>query len=214
VLKPPGDFAVYFARHGETIGNVQNRVQGRLDSALTEVGRKQAHQIALILHDFISMNPLPHFVSSPTGRARATMEIVLRALALPTDSYASDERLLEVDYGEWSGRSISEIEANDRERWEARERDKWNVSAPGGENYAMVATRAESWFSDLRDETVVIGHGSFWRVLRGLYSGLSWEEMSAIDEPQGVVFRLQQGTIARIEPPLLAQPFDDPATEP
>jgi broad specificity phosphatase PhoE len=200
-LRAAGDFPVYFARHGETIYNAQTRVQGWQDSPLTEFGRKQAHEIALILRDFVSMNDAPHFVCSPLGRARLTMEIVLGVLGLPTDHYTSDERLLEVDYGEWSGRHISDIEANDRERWEARERDKWNVPAPGGESYAKVAVRAAIWFADLRHETVAIGHGAFGRILRGLYQGLSWQEMATMDEPQGVVFRLQQGTIARIEPP-------------
>lgn len=214
MLRAAGNFPVYFARHGETIANAQARVQGRLDSALTELGRRQAHEIGTILRDFVSMKHAPRFVSSPLGRARVTMEIVLGVLGLPADRYTSDERLLEVDYGEWSGRYIPDIEANDRERWEARERDKWSVPAPGGESYAMVAVRAASWFSDLRQETVVIGHGAFGRILRGLYQGLSWEAMSTMDEPQGVVFRLQQGTIARIESPLAVAPFDDPGAGP
>jgi broad specificity phosphatase PhoE len=209
VLRAAGDFPVYFARHGETIYNAQTRVQGWQDSPLTERGQKQAHEIALILRDFVSMADTPRFVCSPLGRARLTMEIVLGVLGLPTDCYTSDERLLEVDYGEWSGRHIPDIETNDRERWEARERDKWNVPAPGGESYAMVAVRAATWFSDLRHETVATGHGAFGRILRGLYQGLSWQEMATMDEPQGVVFRLQQGTIARIEPPLAVSRFDD-----
>jgi broad specificity phosphatase PhoE len=213
-LKTAGDFPVYFARHGETTYNRENRVQGWQDSSLTESGRKQAQEIAVILRDFVSTNDAPRFVCSPLGRARHTMEIVLGVLGLPTDHYTSDERLLEVDYGEWSGRYIPDIETNARERWEARERDKWNVPAPGGESYAAVALRASSWFSDLRHETVAIGHGAFGRILRGLYQGLSWQEMATMDEPQGVVFRFQQGTIARIEPPLAVAPFDDPAPGP
>ena len=215
VLKASGDFPVYFARHGETIYNAQGRYQGsRDDSPLTELGRKQAHEVAFILRDFISLESPPCFVSSPLGRARITMEVVLGVLGLPSDAYTTDERMVEIDLGEWSGRHVHAVAANDRARWDARERDKWNIPAPGGESYAMVAARAASWFSELTRETVVISHGAFGRILRGLYLGLSWQEMATMDEPQGVVFRLQQGTIARIEPPLPVALFDDPAPAP
>jgi probable phosphoglycerate mutase len=200
VLRPAGVFPVYFARHGETIYNAQNRVQGWQDSPLTESGRKQAHEIGLILRDLVSTNDTC-FVCSPMARACLTMEIVLGVLGLPTDHYTSDERLLEVDYGEWSGRYIPDIKANDRERWQARERDKWNVPAPGGESYAMVATRVTDWLSGLKEETVAVGHGAFGRILRGLYCGQSWQEIAAMDEPQGVVFRLKHGRIDRVNPP-------------
>ena len=214
-LRASGDFPVYFARHGETILNAQDRYQGsRDDSALTELGRKQAHDVAIILRGLISLSGPPRFVSSPLGRARATMEIVLGVLGLPPQSYATDGRLVEIDLGEWSGRHVHAVAANDRSRWDARERDKWNVPAPEGESYAMVAARAASWFSELRHETVVIGHGAFGRILRGLYSGVSWQEMAAMEEPQGVVFRLHQGTIVRIEPPIAVALFDDRARGP
>lgn len=211
-LKDPGDFPVYFARHGETIYNVLQRYQGnRDDSALTERGREQARGVGVILRDLISLAAPPRFVSSPLGRARATMEIVLGVLGLAPDSYTIDERLMEIDMGEWSGRSIHEVQVNDRERWEARERDKWNAPAPGGESYAMVAARAAKWFSQLAEETVAISHGTFGRILRGLYRGATWQQMSEMDEPQGAVFRFQHGTIARFE---ALAPFDLERTEP
>jgi len=214
-LKGPGTFPVYFARHGETIYNVQHRYQGnRDDSALTERRREHAHAVALILRDFISTDRPPRFVSSPLGRARATMEIVLGVLGLPLDSYTQDRRLVEIDLGEWSGRYDHAVQTNDRERWLAREGDKWNVPTPGGESYADVAARAGEWFSRLTEETVAIGHGAFGRILRGLYSRASWQQMSQMDEPHGVVFRFQHGTIARIEPRFPAAPFDVTRREP
>jgi probable phosphoglycerate mutase len=211
-LRDPGDFPIYFARHGETIYNVLHRYQGnRDDSALTERGREQARGVGLILRDLISVETPPRFVSSPLGRARATMEIDLGVLGLPLDSYVIDERLMEIDMGEWSGRFIDEVRVTDRERWEARERDKWSVPAPGGESYAMVAARAADWFSQLTEETVAIGHGTFGRILRGLYCGATWQQMSEMDEPQGAVFRFQHGTLVRFEAPA---PFDLERPEP
>jgi probable phosphoglycerate mutase len=70
----------------------------------------------------------------------------------------------------------------------------------------MVAERAADFFRGLTRETVIISHGAFGRILRGLYCGLTWKQMSEMEEPQGVVFRLQAGSIARIEPPLRKTP--------
>ena len=206
-LRTPGDFPVYLIRHGETQFNTERRYQGsRDDSPLTALGRKQAREVGSILADLVARDAPPDFVSSPLGRARKTTEIVLEVLGLPPDRYTTDTRLMEIDLGEWSGWYDRDVEVNDRDRWEARQRDKWTVPPPGGESYAMVAERAADWFRGLTKETAAISHGAFGRILRGLYGGLTWEQMSEMDEPQGVVFRLQAGGIARIEPPLLVDP--------
>ena len=214
MLRAAGDFPVYFARHGETIFNAQDRYQGsRDDSPLTELGLKQARDAALILRDLISVQDPPRFVSSPLPRARTTMEIILGAMGLPINAYTTDERLVEIDLGEWSGRNVQEVETQDKARWDVRQRDKWNIPAPGGESYEMVGARVTDWFSQLTEETVAVGHGAFGRILRGLYRGQTWQVMAAMDEPQGVVFRLWRGRIDRFPPARKAQ-FDEAATEP
>jgi len=208
-LSGPENFPVFFARHGETVYNVQDRYQGnRDDSPLTERGREQSRDLALILRDFISTGPPPRFVCSPLGRACATMEIVLGELGLPRDSYTTDPHLLEIDLGEWSGREVHAVESNDRDRWLDRQRDKWNIPAPGGESYSDVAARASEWFSQLSQETVAIGHGAFGRILRGLYYGATWQQMSNMDEPHGVVYRFYQGALSCIELEPASEPFD------
>ena len=206
-LRHPGDFPVYFARHGETLFNTQRRWQGRRDdSPLTARGLAHAGETGAILKDLVFPAGAPQFVASPLGRARTTMEIVLERLDLPTDGYTTDERLAEIDLGEWAGLVGHEVEKTDRLRFEARERDKWNVPVPGGESYAMVAVRITDWFTKLNRETVVIAHGGVGRILRGLYAGLAWQEISALDEPYGTAFRLQSGIVTRFDtPPSLPQ---------
>jgi broad specificity phosphatase PhoE len=196
MLRANGDFPVYFARHGETVFNIERRWQGSgNDSPLTARGREQAEKIATILGDLISLSHPPLFIASPLGRARVTMEIILETLRLPLE-HTVDKRLVEMDLGEWTGLLDSEVIANDKRRWDEREMDKWNVPIPGGESYAMIAERVEDWFLSLTEECVVVSHGGFGRILRGLYGGLSWQEISALDEPQDCVFRFQMGTIA------------------
>lgn len=204
MLLPAHDFPVYFARHGETAYNAQGRFQGaRDDSPLTVRGRKQAQDIGMLFRDVISTRKPPRFVSSPLGRARTTMEIILQTLSLPENGYTTDSRVRELDLGNWSGHPIETLKISDAANWEARERDKWNIPVPGGESYAMVAERARDWFQSLAGETVVISHGAFGRILRGLHANQSWQEISTLDEPYGTIFRFQRGAMTRINPSIV-----------
>jgi len=202
-LKP--GITLYFARHGETLANVEHRFQGRNDTPLTPRGLIQPRMLAAILAECLAGQPTPHFVSSPLPRARKTMDIMLDALGLPR-TYDTDPRLMEIDLGAWAGLTDEEAKARDPEMWERRIHDKWNVRVPGGgENYAMVAERLTQWAVELKQDTMAISHGAATRILRGLLRGLSWEEMSALDERQDCVFRYRDGNLTRLEyhgPPL------------
>jgi probable phosphoglycerate mutase len=196
----PEGVTLFFCRHGETEANAQGLFQGRNDTPLTERGRQQAREMALILRDFLPKDGPVRFVSSPLGRARATMEILRETLGLPVKDYETDPRLMEIDLGRWSGLTKKQSEDQDPALWAAREKDKGHVPAPGGENYMMVAARVESFVAEIKGDTVVVGHGACGRILRGLYTGLTWQQMSDLDEQQGVVFRFSHGVIARLEP--------------
>jgi broad specificity phosphatase PhoE len=190
-------FPIYLARHGETEFNVLRRWQGsRNDSPLTALGRAQARDTGLVLRDLISTAEPPRFVASPQMRARATLEIVLETLGLPRDRYTTDARLVEVDVGEWSGCLIEDVKATDP-RWQARKADRWNIVCPGGESYCAAAARAKDWLDEVRAPAVVVSHGALGRILRGLYLGLTPDEIFALEEPQGCVFRLHAGTVAK-----------------
>jgi broad specificity phosphatase PhoE len=199
-VNPALPFPIYVARHGETEFNVERRWQGAgNDSNLTALGREQARETGRILRALIDLSNPPHFVSSPLGRARATMEHALDAMGLPRDSYTTDERLVEIDLGEWTGTLADYVKIQDRERWEARVRDRWNVPCPGGESFSMAAIRALEWLGTLERETVAISHGVFGKVLRAQYLGLPPAEISGLEAPHGCVFRLHQGAMERFD---------------
>ena len=190
---------LYFARHGETVANVERRFQGRNDTPLTEHGRMQARILAAVLAELLAGQPRPRFVSSPLPRARKTMELVLEALGLP-GNYDTDPRLMEIDLGDWSALTDDEAKERDPAMWDKRIHDKWNVRVPGGgENYAMVADRMTEWASELDRDTVAISHGAATRILRGLILGLNAQQMSALAEPQDCVFRVSDGVLTRHE---------------
>jgi broad specificity phosphatase PhoE len=200
MLRLRDGLTLYFCRHGETQANVEKRFQGRgSDTPLTAKGREQSRAVARLLQRETADPASLRFVSSPLTRARATMEIILQTLGSPVDGYTTDARLQEIDLGRWEGLTDDEARALDPALFEKRGNDKWNVHVPGGENYANVAARAEAWIADLATDTFAVSHGAFTRILRGLFLGLSWKEMSNLDETQGVLFRVSASTITRLD---------------
>jgi broad specificity phosphatase PhoE len=192
VLKLAPGITLYFFRHGETEANVEKRYQGvATDTPLTARGRRQAKKIAKILKHHAGDLEDMKFVSSPLKRARTTMQIVRKHLHLPVMAYSIDPRLREINLGKWEGLTHKQARALDPAAFKKRERDKWHVPFPGGENYADVAVRAERWIASLKRDTVAVTHGGFTRILRGLFGGLTWQAISDLDEPQGVVFRVR-----------------------
>ncbi len=202
VLKLPPDITLYFARHGETEANVAKRFQGHtIDTPLTKRGHRQAKAIAKILEHHVDDPGALKFVSSPLHRARLTMEIIRTELDLPPKAYSVDKRLCEIDLGTWDGLTHKEARALDPKFFDKREHDKWNVRVPGGEDYADVAKRIEKWIAGLKRDTFAVSHGGLTRILRGLFEGLNAQEMSDLDEPQGVVFRVRGHKIKRYDKP-------------
>jgi probable phosphoglycerate mutase len=198
-LSLPKGLTLYFSRHGETVANIEGRFSGKKDTPLTQHGREQAERIGALLLGEAGEKPSLAFVSSPLQRACTTMEIVRRAVGLPREGYRTDARISEIDLGAWDQLTNAQARARDPAAFDARMADKWNVHVPGGgENYREVAARAESWIADLNADTFAVSHGAFTRILRGLFSGMSWKEMSDLDEPQGCIFRVWDSQVVQI----------------
>ncbi len=88
---------LYLLRHGQTEFNVKKLVQGRCDSPLTDLGRKQAGMAAAWLkaHDVVP----DKVVSSPLGRAMDTAQLVATELLGPDAAVESCEGIIERCYG-------------------------------------------------------------------------------------------------------------------
>ena len=202
-LEVPSGVTFYFCRHGQTEANVEKRFQGHtLDTPLTETGLRQACDIAQILRANVAAPDTLDFVCSPLERAQATMEIILGELGLPVDGFHTDARLIEIDLGFWDGLTDAEAKHRFPKEYAARTADKWNVAPPGSrENYAAVARRMTAVVDGLERDTFAVSHGAATRILRGLFAGMSWKEMSDLDEPQGCVFRATGGAVVRLDKP-------------
>lgn len=172
-------------RHGETLWNTQERLQGRMDSPLTPLGLEQAAAQARIL----AAQDLTGWAlrASPLGRAQQTARI-----ALPGGAWVSDGDLAEIGAGEYEGRSVPEIAAHVPGYGDMGYLDRF-AEAPGGEGFAGFRARVLGVLTGLEGPTVLVTHGLFLSVLRGLVGGLDRAAMNALDRPQGVVIRLDPG---------------------
>src|SRR5215472_16785353 len=160
---------IYYIRHGETGWNADGRLQGTRDTALNDLGHRQAAQAGHILADLLvrdgrDKSKLP-FLSSPLNRARTTMELVRGALQLPVEDYATEPRLREIGYGKWEGFTLAEMQAADPDFFAKRLADKWRVAPEGGETYEAVQQRMSEWYAEIKADTVVVAHGGTARAL-------------------------------------------------
>lgn len=192
---------LYYIRHGETAWNAEGRFQGRKDIPLNEKGRAQASAAGAILLDLMGLNAhVPadlHYVSSPLGRARVTMDLLRTSLGLPEQGYALDERIREISWGNWEGLTSSEMEAHDAVTFAARAKDRWGVTAPGGETYTELTERVSAWLGELTTDTVAVGHGGTMRALM-VATGVA-KPIDAADTAieQGVVYAFRDGAMTK-----------------
>ena len=88
---------LYLMRHGQTMFNVQGKIQGWCDSPLTSVGIEQAKRAKKYFHDYGIV--FDHAYSSTSERCRDTLELI-------TDQkYICLKSLKENFYGELEGES-------------------------------------------------------------------------------------------------------------
>jgi len=183
---------LYVLRHGETEWNREGKFQGVHDSPLTAMGREQAAHQGKILDRAIVDWSAVDIYSSPQGRAITTAEIALADVNQTADLHAA---LREVDTGDWAGLHISDIIDADP-RMAKPYTVEWlsaYFSSPNGEGYEVFEMRLLEFLDSLRKPTVIVTHGMVGFVLRGLYLGLTFEEMAGQVGGQGVVFYLSDG---------------------
>jgi glucosyl-3-phosphoglycerate phosphatase len=165
---------VVVVRHGRTAYNHEDRWQGQLDVPLDEVGR---HQAALMGPQVGSMDPVA-IVSSDLSRALETAGQVAKTTGL---TITEDQRLREINAGQWQGLTGAEVRARfpgETERIRAGEDIRRGID---GETWSELGERVAEALADFastlpeRGLGVAITHGAAARAGIGVLLGLPFE---------------------------------------
>jgi broad specificity phosphatase PhoE len=151
-------------RHGATDWNAAGLMQGRADRPLSAAGRAD-----------VRAGRLPPgwdgavCLSSPLQRAMETARLFGLA---PTP----DDRLIEMDWGEWEGQSLANIRAEQGEAMVENEARGLDFRPTGGESPRDVQERLKPLLASLEAPTIAVTHKGVLRALYALATGWSMKE--------------------------------------
>jgi broad specificity phosphatase PhoE len=190
---------ILLSRHGESEWNRDRRWQGHADPPLTERGREQADELARKLAEA----PLDAVYASDLRRAWETAEIVAKARGIPV---VTDPMLREIDVGEWSGLTTTEIEKRFPEgfRRHVEGGDGWAE----GEPHAAMSERIIAAVSRIAGSypcghVLCVLHGGVIRALLAQAEGVDLGDYRRSNRgpANGTVARIavEDGTFSRID---------------
>ena len=131
---------LWLIRHGETTHNFEHRIQGQVDSELTDLGVAQAEKLAKRLRK----QSFDAVYSSDLKRAHNTAKI-----ALPEAAIILDERLREISFGILEDKTQAELTDEEKAIFEHVKAERFNRAAPEGESWLDHVKRTENWLADL-----------------------------------------------------------------
>lgn len=167
---------IYLTRHGETEWNLARRLQGQLDSPLTDKGKLQAEWLRDRLKD-VEFNAI---YSSSSNRALDTAHIVKGHREMPIEKR---EELREIMMGKWEGQKVKVIEKEDPTNFF----NFWNKPelfvTDSGEDFDAVIERTYKILEEIKanhtGNVLVVSHGI---VLKSLLCAVAKKPLSELWE--------------------------------
>ncbi len=163
---------LYFTRHGQTIWNVENKICGATDIALTSLGREQARALGKkILEEELCIDEILY---SPLIRARDTALEVSQITGIPA---REEIRLTEQNFGRY--------EATPRNGAEFQEAKKCFINHfEGGETMLHLAQRIYNLLDEIRVQAgektyLLVAHNGIARVVHSYFYDMGNEEYAA-----------------------------------
>ena len=162
---------LYFVRHGQTIWNVENKICGATDIALTDLGHQQAIETGKkILEEGIQADEILY---SPLVRAAETARHISEVTGIPA---RMEPRLIEQDFGKW--------ESTPRDGADFRKAKEQFLSRfEGGVSMLQVAQRIYNLLDDLKAEKdktyILVAHNGIARVVQSYFYEMTNEEYAA-----------------------------------
>ena len=151
---------LWLMRHGETEWSLSGAHTGSTDIPLTDAGRANASAIG----SYLAGRRFALVLVSPLQRARETCR-----LAGQDRAAVIDPNLVEWDYGDYEGRTTTQIQA-DKPNWSL-----WTDGVPHGESVDEVAARADAVIARavaVDGDVALFAHGHILRILTSRWLGL------------------------------------------
>jgi len=125
---------ILIMRHGETDLNKEKYFfNSKIDCSLNKGGIEQTKKI----REFLKKENIDIIYSSPYKRTRETAEII-RSGFKNKPPIRIDNRLSELDFGIFDGKSLSYVKKHYRRIYNERRKNKFQYKIQGGESYKMV----------------------------------------------------------------------------
>jgi len=172
-------------RHGALEGGIKYR--GRVDDPLTEQGRSQMDRVwQSVAHevDCLFASPLSRCAEPATAwGAKAGIACII------------EDRLAEMDYGRWEGKTIPEIQQGYPgmlDRWRA---DPTGMRPPDGESPEELRARLAEWWEEISEHysgqhLLVVAHSGSLRMLIALLLEQPIAYTRQLDMPYAVLHRI------------------------
>lgn len=133
---------LYITRHGETEWNVEKRMQGRLDSNLTDKGKLHAQLLGKRLEN----TEFAAIITSPSGRTVQTAELIKGERPIPI---VKDSRLMEIHFGSWEGKTHDEIKEMDAHQFDCFWNNPHLYQNSEGESFQGIQDRVIAVLKDI-----------------------------------------------------------------
>lgn len=160
---------LYFTRHGQTIWNVENKICGATDIALTELGCRQAEELGQkILDEKIKIDEILY---SPLIRAAKTAEYIAEVTKIPM---REEVRLKEQNFGKYESTPRNGMEF-------AQMKEHFIYDFDGGETMLHLAQRIYNLLDELaaEDKTyLLVAHNGISRVVHSYFYNMENEEFA------------------------------------
>ena len=178
--------------HWDGVGRV---LAGRLaGTRLSPRGVAEAGRLA----EALAQLELAAVYTSPLERARDTAAPLARAHGLPL---REEPRLLELDFGQWTGQSVATLQ--DDPSWRRFNRERGTARIPGGETMPEAVARARDALSEIvagwgEARVAAVTHGDIVRGLVADALGLPLPRLLQLEVDPASVTILESGPPPRL----------------
>ena len=144
-------------RHGKTDWNLNKKIQGRTDIALSQLGREELAG-RRVPDEFSGFD----WVASPLKRTQETAEL------LGASDLKLEPALIEMSWGEWEGETLKVLHEKYGAEFRYNEARGLQMTPPGGESPADVVERLQPWLKSLASDTIAVTHKGVIRAIKSL----------------------------------------------